>query len=254
MEVRVLGCLVEKQLTTPQQYPLTLNALTLACNQTSNRDPVADYGEAAVEDAVTSVKTLGLVSFVHPSHGRSALRYRHMLEEAWGLDRRPLALLGVLMLRGPQTPGELRARTERMVQFADTAEVESDLDALSARTEPLVTRLRRAPGQKEDRYTHLVGGAATAGASTGYDSGYASSADSRVDSGGTTHLGDTEDVDARRTGAPGPGARSESSPPATPAPGLSQLQAEVSALRGQVTELRAAVEELRRRLGTISAD
>jgi hypothetical protein len=233
VEVRVLGCLVEKQLTTPQQYPLTLNALLLACNQTSNRDPVADYGEPAVEGAVTSVKTMGLVSFVHPSHGRSALRYRHMLEEAWGTGRRPLALLGVLMLRGPQTPGELRARADRMVPFADTAEVEAELDALSARTEPLVARLRRAPGQKEDRYTHLVGGAVSPDART---------SDSQDD-----HGADGGD-------APGPTIPAEPRPTAPPAPGLSQLQAEVYALRAQVTDLRAAVDELHRRLGTENAD
>jgi hypothetical protein len=157
-ELRVLGSLVEKQLTTPQQYPLTLNALALACSQSSNRDPVVAYDEPAVDAAVTSVKTRGLAGFVHPSHGRSALRFRHALDEALGLDARPLALLAVLMLRGPQTPGELRVRTERMVGFSDLSEVQSELDALSARTEPLVVRLPRAPGQKEDRYAQLLGG------------------------------------------------------------------------------------------------
>ena len=129
-EIRVLGSLVEKQLTTPQQYPLTLNALTLACSQSSNRDPVVAYDEHSAEAAVTSVKTKGLVRFVHPSHGRSVLRYAHTLDEAWGLDTRPLALLAVLMLRGPQTPGELRTRTERMVRFTDLSEVQAELDAL----------------------------------------------------------------------------------------------------------------------------
>jgi len=158
VEVRVLGCLVEKQLTTPQQYPLTLNALVLACNQASNRDPVVSYDEQTVQAAVTSVKTKGLASFVHPSHGRSALRYRHSIDGAWGLDVRPLALVAVLMLRGQQTPGELRARTERMVQFADLGEVQAELDALAARDEPLVVRLRRVAGQKEDRYVQLLSG------------------------------------------------------------------------------------------------
>src|ERR1700688_1761194 len=157
-EIRVLGSLVEKQLTTPQQYPLTLNALTLACSQSSNRDPVVHYGEDEAEAAAISVKTKGLVRFVHPSHGRSALRYAHALDEALGLDTRPLALLAVLMLRGPQTQGELRIRTERMVGFSDLHEVQSELDALSARTVPLVERLPRAPGQKEDRYAQLLGG------------------------------------------------------------------------------------------------
>ena len=166
-EIRVLGSLVEKQLTTPQQYPLTLNALTLACSQSSNRDPVVAYDEHTVEAAVTSVKTKGLARFVHPSHGRSALRYAHTLDEALGLDTRPLALLAVLMLRGPQTLGELRTRTERMVRFSDLREVQAELDALAARTEPLVVRLARGPGQKEDRYGAAPGRPVGAGAAPG---------------------------------------------------------------------------------------
>ena len=159
-EIRVLGSLVEKQLTTPQQYPLTLNALALACSQSSNRDPVVAYDEHTVEAAVTSVKTKGLARFVHPSHGRSALRYAHTLDEALGLGPPQLALLAVLMLRGPQTLGELRTRTERMVGFSDLREVQAELDALAVRTEPLTVRLPRGPGQKEDRYGQLLGGAA----------------------------------------------------------------------------------------------
>ena len=157
-ELRVLGCLVEKQLTTPQHYPLTLNALHLACNQSSNRDPVVTWTEATVESAVTSVKAKGLAAFVHPSHGRSALRFRHTLDEALGLESRPMALLCVLLLRGPQTPGELRSRTERMASFADLHEVQAELDALASRAEPLVVRLERRPGHKEDRYAQLLGG------------------------------------------------------------------------------------------------
>ncbi|MGA2522399.1 MAG: DUF480 domain-containing protein [Acidimicrobiales bacterium] len=156
-ELRILGCLVEKRLTTPQQYPLTLNALALACNQASNRDPVVDYDEARVEAAVTRAKTRGLVAFVHPSHGRSALRFRHTLDEHLGLGEQALALLAVLALRGAQTPGELRARTERMARFAGLDEVQAELDALAERDEPLVVRLGRGPGQKEDRYAHLLG-------------------------------------------------------------------------------------------------
>lgn len=156
-ELRVLGSLVEKELTTPQQYPLTLNALTLACNQSSNREPVVSYDESAVEEAVTRVKSRGLARFVHPSHGRSALRYRHELTEQLGLDHRQLALLAVLLLRGPQTPGELRARTERMANFDSLAEVEAELSALARREEPLVLRLPRLPGRKEDRFTHALG-------------------------------------------------------------------------------------------------
>jgi uncharacterized protein YceH (UPF0502 family) len=156
-EVRVLGCLAEKELTTPQSYPLTLNALVLACNQSHNREPVVAYDERTVEQAVTRAKTRGLARFVHPSHGRSAIRYRHELAEQLGVDRRQLALLAVLMLRGPQTAGELRARTERMGRFDTLAEVEAELDALARRPTPLVARLARQPGRKEDRFAALLG-------------------------------------------------------------------------------------------------
>src|SRR5580704_10388104 len=124
-EMRVLGSLAEKQLTTPGQYPLTLNALTLACNQTSSRDPVVTYDKETVEATVTRAKTMGLARFYHPSHGQSALRYGHTLDETLGLDNRQLALVAVLMLRGPQTLAELRTRTQRMADFSDTREVES---------------------------------------------------------------------------------------------------------------------------------
>ena len=218
VELRVLGSLVEKQLTTPQQYPLTLNALVLACNQSSNRDPVSAYDDDTVEGAVTSVKTKGFVSFVHPSHGRSALRYRHTLEEAWGLDVRPLALLAVLVLRGAQTSGELRGRTERMVQFADVDEVEAELDALARRDAPLVERRPRAPGQKEDRYVHLLG-------APGARDVEATVADRRP----------TDDrADAAPLPSPGVAV-----PPPSLADDVVDLRAEVAALRRDLDDLRA---------------
>jgi uncharacterized protein YceH (UPF0502 family) len=157
-EIRVLGCLVEKQLTTPQQYPLTLNALMLGCNQSSNRFPIVSYDESTTESAVTSAKSKGFARFVHPSHGRSAIRYAHMLEEAVDVDRRQLALLSTLMLRGPQTPGELRSRTERTEKFEDLPDIERELGRLSERDDPLVLRLDRQPGQKEVRFAHLLAG------------------------------------------------------------------------------------------------
>src|SRR5580704_6075496 len=156
-EMRVLGSLAEKQLTTPGQYPLTLNALTMACNQATSRDPVVTYGEATVEATVTRVKTMGLARFFHPTHGRSALRFGHTLDEALGLDAPRLALLTVLMLRGPQTLAELRTRTQRMADLADTREVEAELDALARHEPALVRRLGRQAGQKEDRYEQLLG-------------------------------------------------------------------------------------------------
>ena len=155
-EGRVIGSLIEKQLTTPQQYPLTLNALVLACNQSSNRDPVVEFDERTVHDAVASLKTAGLVSFVYPSHGRSVTRYQQLLGEHLAITEQQLALLGVLLLRGPQTAGELRSRTERMCEFDSIAQVEVELEHLSGLPEPLVARLSRRPGQKEERWVQLL--------------------------------------------------------------------------------------------------
>lgn len=153
---RVLGALVEKQLTTPQQYPLTLNALLSACNQTSSRNPIVVYDERLVDTTLAGLKSRGLVRFVYPSHGRSATRYRQVIEEVLGLETTELALLAVLALRGPQTVGELRARTERMAEFSSLAEVEQMLEALAGRDEPLAARLPRDPGRKEERWTQLL--------------------------------------------------------------------------------------------------
>ena len=152
----MIGSLIEKQLTTPQQYPLTINALLLACNQSSNREPVVSYNERVVDDALSSLKEMGLLRYVHPSHGRSVTRYRQILEEKLALHQEQLALLGVLLLRGPQTVGELRARTDRMVDFAGIPAVEVELDGLTGLPEPLVQRLPRRPGQKEERWVQLL--------------------------------------------------------------------------------------------------
>jgi len=154
---RVLGSLVEKGLATPQQYPLTINALHSACNQTSNREPVVNYDETTVLAALDELKDKKLVRFVLPSHGRSVVRYRQVLDETLGLDARQCAILAVLMLRGPQTIGELRIRTERMARFEDLHEVEHELDLLGGREEPLARNAGRQPGQKEERWaTTLV--------------------------------------------------------------------------------------------------
>src|SRR4051812_31460763 len=157
-ELRVIGSLIEKELTTPQQYPLTLNALVLACNQTSNRNPVVTYDERTVENTVMGLKDNGLTRIVHPSHGRSVTRYRQVLHEALYLEPEQLAVLGVMMLRGPQTLNELKTRTDRAVDFADLDAVQSTLDALANRDEPLVLRIPRQSGQREDRYAPLLGG------------------------------------------------------------------------------------------------
>jgi hypothetical protein len=150
-EARVLGCLLEKQRTTPEQYPLSLNALRLACNQSTNRDPVVDYDEAAVRDALHRLERRGLVRF---ASGSRAAKYRHLLEEVLPLQEGERAVLTVLLLRGPQTPGELKQRAERMHAFADLAGVHEALEQLIGRE--LVRRLERRPGQKEERYEQLL--------------------------------------------------------------------------------------------------
>lgn len=156
LEVRVLGCLIEKELTTPEYYPLSLNALTNACNQKSNRDPVLNLEEADVVRALDSLRFKQLV--VVSADGGRVPKYRHILAEKLRLAPAELALLGELLLRGPQTVGELRTRAERMHAFAELAAVEETLQELMERMPPLITRLPRQPGRKESRYSHLFAG------------------------------------------------------------------------------------------------
>ena len=164
VELRVLGCLIEKQRTTPDAYPLSLNALRLACNQSTNRDPVVDYDEETIRAALQRLGGRGWTRLASGA-GSRAVKYRHLFGEALGLDDANLALLAVLMLRGPQTLGELKTRTERLHRFESIAAVEEALISLGERE--LVARLPRRPGQKEERFAHLLGGdadEATAGA------------------------------------------------------------------------------------------
>lgn len=162
VEVRVLGALIEKAVTTPDYYPLSLSGLTAACNQTSNREPVMRLDEGEVSEAVVTVRRRGLVRAIQPS-GARVTKFEHLLANALNLDARELAVLCVLMLRGPQTIGELHTRTARLAEFADLAAVEATLDALIARDpEPLVVRLPRRAGQKELRHAHLLSGEAAA--------------------------------------------------------------------------------------------
>jgi uncharacterized protein YceH (UPF0502 family) len=154
-EQRVLGCLIEKRWTTPDQYPLSLNGLRLACNQSTNRDPVTNYDETTVREAAQRLCLYGLARLAS-GHGSRATKYRHLAEEALGLGREELAVLAVLLLRGPETPGELKSRSERMAQLGSLAEVERIIDTLTERH--YVRRIGRRPGQKEDRFEHLLGG------------------------------------------------------------------------------------------------
>jgi len=156
-QVRVLGSLIEKERATPDNYPLTMNGLLAACNQSTSRYPVVSLNEPTVESALMNLRAEGLLRVVH-SRSNRADRYRHVLDEALELDETELAVLAVLMLRGPQTAAELRTRTERLHSFGDQEEVERVLDALARRPEPLVRRLERAAGQKEARWAHLLGG------------------------------------------------------------------------------------------------
>ncbi len=157
VEVRILGCLVEKDLTTPDYYPLSLNALVNACNQKSNRDPVTNLDEDAVRQGVYALDEKRLLAASSSADSR-VTKYEHRLQEMFNLGRPETAVLCVLLLRGPQTPGELRGRTERMHRFGELPEVQSALQRLLERQPPLVKMLARQPGTKEARYVHLLAG------------------------------------------------------------------------------------------------
>jgi len=154
VEIRVLGCLIEKQRTTPDQYPLSLNALRLACNQATNRDPVVDYDEATIRAAIDKLSRRGWVRLASGPGGRVA-KYRHLLDDVLGRVPSQIALLAVLMLRGAQTSGELKSRVERIYPYGSLEDVQRALDALAE--QELVERLPRRPGQSQDRYVQLLG-------------------------------------------------------------------------------------------------
>jgi uncharacterized protein YceH (UPF0502 family) len=156
VELRVLGCLLEKQRTTPDQYPLTLNALRLACNQATNRDPVVDYDEETIRGAIARLRRREWIRFAS-GQGSRAAKYRHLLDQALRLDSAEQAILTEMLLRGPQTPGELKGRTERLHPFASLADVEETVARLIERN--YAERVARRPGQKEDRFGHRLGDA-----------------------------------------------------------------------------------------------
>ena len=157
VEVRVLGALAEKQVTTPDYYPLTLNALVNACNQISNRDPVVSFDERVVTEAIDTLRGKNLVYIFYGSESRVP-KYKHMMREVYTLSPAELAAMCVLMLRGAQTVGEIRGRTGRLHNFEGLQEVEATLDGLARRDAPLVTKLPRQAGRKEARYAHLLSG------------------------------------------------------------------------------------------------
>jgi len=238
VEIRVLGCLLEKQRATPDHYPITLNSLRLACNQSTNRDPVVEYDESEIREALGR---LGRRRWIRSASGHTSrvVKYRHLLEEELKLGPAQLSLLAVMMLRGPQTPGELKGRTERLHRYGDLDEVHLELEGLIEQGH--VERLARRPGQKEERYRQLLGG--------------------------------VEDEDANGDGAvareaappePGaPGVMTDASPPAPQAADgmpagapdaateagdgeagrLERLERELAELREEVTALRARLDD-----------
>ena len=219
-EQRVLGCLIEKRRTTPDAYPLSINALRLACNQSTNRDPVLDYDEHTVREAAQRLSRRGLARLASGA-GSRAIKYRHLAEEGLGLGDQELAVLCVLLLRGPQTPGELKARTERLAQIESLAEIERLLEALEARG--YAHRLPRRPGLKEDRFIHLL---------TDEDDEDETPAAATPPSAGTPPI-------AHVTPLP--------RPPTVPTDGLADrvttLEAEVATLRTELKRLKEALGE-----------
>jgi uncharacterized protein YceH (UPF0502 family) len=157
VQARIVGCLIEKEMATPDNYPLTMNGLLAACNQTSNRNPVTRLEEPTVSNALENLRALNVVRIVY-SRSNRADKFRQVVHEILGLEPEHMALLSVLLLRGPQTASELRTRTERLHPFEDVDEVLDTLGQLAGRSEPLVARLERQPGQKENRWAHLLGG------------------------------------------------------------------------------------------------
>jgi uncharacterized protein len=212
VEIRVLGCLIEKQRTTPDTYPLSLNSLRLACNQSTNREPVVDYDEQAVVEALRRLALRGWTRLASGA-GSRARKYRHLLDQAFGLGDAEVALLAVLILRGPQTPGELKQRGQRLHDFADLGAVHETLERLVERGQ--VARHERRPGQKEDRYEQLLGGGVAEREGQGF--------------------GEEE------------GASVESA--AVPASDLVPAEDRLTRLEREVSELRAELSELRAELG-----
>jgi uncharacterized protein YceH (UPF0502 family) len=231
IEIRVVGCLIEKQRTTPDAYPLSLNSLRLACNQSTNRDPVVDYDEATVSEALRRLALRGWTRLTSGA-GSRARKYRQLMPEALGVDDGELALLGVLMLRGAQTPGELKQRSERLHGFPDLAAVQGALDGLVERG--YSARHERRPGQKELRYEQLLGGFAAEATESApppqvapaVEAGVAGPEEEAADESAST-----------RTSGPGPDV------------GLVPAEDRLTRLERELAELRTELARLREALG-----
>lgn len=209
IEARILGSLVEKQLTTPEYYPLTMHALIAACNQKTNREPVVSYDEDIVTQALDELREKNLVYLFYGSTSR-VVKYKHMLPNVYELEQPELAAICVMMLRGPQTLGELRGRTDRLYAFSGLGEVQETLDGLIRREEPLIVKLERQPGQKEARFAHLLSG----------------------------------EIDVERLEA---AAHEKTLSGGQPASGrIEKLEQEVEALRGELTSFRETFDEFRK--------
>jgi uncharacterized protein YceH (UPF0502 family) len=255
-EQRVLGCLIEKRMTTPDQYPLSLNALRLACNQSTNRDPIVSYDESIVRGAAQRLCKHGLARLAS-GHTSRAIKYRHLAEEALGIQGPALALLAVLLLRGPQTPGELKGRSERMARIDSLAATEAVLEELAGRG--YVLRLDRRPGQKEDRFVHLFvadDDAPVSGAGVGTDVGAGALAGSAFAPQAPPTISSPVPVhDAAGSSTPSPPASPSVAiaPSAVPAQAAAAgaageaLSARVAALEADVAALRADLDRLRDR-------
>jgi hypothetical protein len=220
VSIRVLGSLIEKQITTPDNYPLTLNALVTACNQSSNRDPVLALDAGTVSKCLVELSRRSLVREVYRSDSR-AKRYRHLVSESMNLHPAETAVMCVLMLRGAQTVGEIRTRTARLFEFVDLTHVDVTLQALMTLTTPLVTRLERQPGQKEVRYAHLLSGEPEAA---------------------PTEPGRVE-IATSRSGITGPDGPE---PEQLGSDRVEVLEQAVESLRTEMAELKARFEEFRR--------
>lgn len=234
IEARILGCLVEKEATTPDGYPLTTNALVSACNQKTNRDPVVTFTAVEVDAALLTLRQKGFVRAVHIQGSRST-KHRHVLPEAIALSPAQVAILTVLLLRGAQTVGELRGRSERIHAFEALEEVDAILDALAAHEPPLARQLPRAPGQKESRWIQLMNEPETAAAGGSLATPVSSEAPAvGVPSG------------VAGASRPAPTAPLAPSAPAVPAGGLAE---EVARLRTELDDLRRQFDSLRDQLG-----